>query len=97
MNINLTPKGRFLETPTNLGPHRKMVDSPEFIRATEIAMLQFQLAITQSGVDQKEMSLGPAGLKVLGAQEFLSILKNLSETPKAPPTILRADNLNHAI
>lgn len=74
-----------------------MVDSVTFQRAIDFAMLQFAYAISQAPILPEEISLGAAGLKLRGAQDFLSILRNLSEQSKAPAPIVRLDNLNHAV
>jgi len=95
--INLTAKARFLESNENISAHRKLVDSREFQRACDFAMLSFAHAASQAPIAPEEMSLGAAGLKLRGAHEFLSIFRNLSEAPQKPPTILRHDNLNHEV
>jgi len=91
---NTTPKFRFIESGNNVTQHRKMVDQPEFQRACDFAMLSFSLAVSQTPITQEELSLGAAGLKLRGAQDFLSIFRNLSEQPKVPSNIVPV-GLNH--
>ena len=95
--MNLTAKARFLESNDNISTHRKLIDSKEFQRAADFAMLSFSHAVSQAPVDPQEMSLGAAGLKLRGAHEFLSIFRNLSEAPQKPDRIVRMDNLNHEV
>lgn len=75
-----------------IGEHRQMVDSPAFTRACDMAMLQLQQNVT--GTITNGDGAGAAGLRMQGAIEFLSILRNLSETttplPRRPD-----DNLAH--
>ena len=91
-NPNKTPKQRFTEMSQWIGEHRQMVDSVAFSRACDFAMLQFQQAVTASITNGE--GAGAAGLKMQGAQQFLEILRNLSET--TTPSVRRPDdNLQH--
>ena len=91
-NPNKTPKQRFLEMSQWIGEHRQMVDGQAFTRACDFAMLQFQKDITAPITDGT--GAGSAGLRLQGAQQFLQILRNLSEAPTA--TVSRPDdNLKH--
>lgn len=89
---NATPKARFLESGDNITKHRKMVDSGEFQRACDFAMLQYTGGI--SGEITDGTTAMAVGLKLLGAQQFLQVLRNLSEAPKAPSNIVPV-GLNH--
>ncbi len=97
MTPNASPKTRFLESNDNVSTHRKMVDSREFQRASDHAMLQFSLAVCTGPVSPEEMSMGAAALKLRGAHDFLSIFRNLSEAPQRPSPILQVHNLDHKI
>lgn len=89
---NPSPKARYIESGSNVSSHRKMVDQPEFTRACDFAMLQYVAGLTGSITDTG--SATSVGLQILGAQQFLSVLRNLSEVPKAPTNIV-TPNLNH--
>lgn len=91
-NPNKTPKQRFTEMSQWVGEHRTMVDSVAFTRACDFAMLQFQKSVTASITSGE--GAGAAGLKMQGAQQFLDILKTLSET-SAPTSVRPDDNLKH--
>lgn len=91
-NPNKSPKQRFVEMSQWVGEHRQMVDSQAFVRACDMAMLQFQRDIT-ANINSGD-GAGAAGLKMQGAQKFLEILRNLSET--STPEVRRPDdNLAH--
>lgn len=69
-----------------------MVDSTAFTRACDFAMLQFQQTATANITNGE--GAGSAGLRLQGAQQFLDILRNLSET--STPAVRRPDdNLQH--
>ena len=94
---NPTPKSRFIESSQNISSHRKLVDDPAFQRSLDYAMLEFANTLARTSIEPQDISLGAAGLKLRGAQEFLHIFRNLSEQPKDLPKIARLDNLNHAV
>lgn len=92
-NPNKSPKQRFTEMSQWVGEHRQMVDSVAFIRACDFSMMQYQQQVTGAVVDGT--SAASAGLRLQGAIEFLNLLRNLSESPPAPPKRTN-DNLNYA-
>ena len=91
-NPNKSPKQRFTEISQWVGEHRQMVDSLAFTRACDMAMLQFQQTVTSSINDAN--GAGAAGLKMQGAQQFLTILRTISET-STPSSARPDDNLKH--
>jgi hypothetical protein len=91
-NPNKSPKQRFIDMGLWVTDHRVMVDSQAFTRACDFAMLQFQRVVTANVVDGN--GAGAAGLRIQGAQQFLEIMRNLSETPQIPTT-RNDDNLKH--
>lgn len=95
--VNPSPKARFQESTDNVSRHRTLVDSKEFQRAIDFALLQFGLALATQPLSQEEFQIGAAGLKLRGVHDFISILRNLSETPKPLAIVNRNDNLNHQI
>lgn len=88
---NPTPKQRFQESNDNISKHLKLVDSHEYQRAIDFAMLEYVDSTLSSIRDQGTAMV--AGIKLLGAHEFLREFRDLSEvqTPIRPPTIV--DNL----
>lgn len=92
---NPTPKDRFQSSDVRISDHRKMVASEQFERACDFAMLEYGMRL-RAGLDEDSpQSIMNAGLKAAGAQEFLLILRNLSEKPIAPATLSIAKNLDH--
>ena len=89
---NPTPAQRFRDAPDNIRKHRDMIDSHEFQRAADFAMLEYQVRLT--------MSANPApadviGQRITGALEFLQVMRFLGEVPQ--PVAPRRDvgQLNH--
>lgn len=88
--VNASPKTRFQESGQNLSKHRSLVESTEFQKALDVAMLQYNAELASKCTDANAaMRLG---LCILGAQEFVAVLKNLGVTPVAP-TRKPSDNL----
>jgi hypothetical protein len=88
---NPTPKQRFQESNDNISKHLKLVDSHEYQRAIDFAMLEYVDSTLSSIRDQGTAMV--AGIKLLGAHEFLREFRDLSEvqTLIRPQTIV--DNL----
>lgn len=91
--INLSPKGRFLQSNDNVSRHRAMLETREFERASDFAMVQYCAAISESVKDAN--SACAAGFKLQGAFEYAHTFRNLSEQPQRPPGPVIKDNLNH--
>lgn len=91
-NPNKSPKQRFVEISQWIREHRQMVDSPAFTRGCDYALLQFQQSLAASITDGT--TAATVGLQIKGAQLFLEMLRNLSETP-TPPARRNDDNLTH--
>lgn len=86
---NPSPRHRFQESANNVSLHRKMVDSHEFQRATDFAMLEYSASLSTQTVDFQG---GAANhFKLRGALEFLQTLRVLAE---APPKIRVMDKDN---
>jgi hypothetical protein len=76
---NPTPKTRFLESGLRISEHRKMVDSPAFQAGADSALLEYSALLSTQSVDGQGAAANH--FKLRGAQEFLQVLRNLSETP----------------
>lgn len=82
-NMNASPKARFQEASSLLGKHRDFVTSAEFNRAMDFGLLQLQAELcAKCDSPDKAMSVG---MRLLGAQELIQIVKNLAVTQPAPP------------
>lgn len=96
-NPNKSPKERFVEMSQWVGEHRQMVDSQAFTRGCDMALLQYQrqlsASISHEGLNSGNLAAS-AGLRMQGAMEFLSILRNISEVPSPAPR-RSDDNLTH--
>lgn len=86
--LNPAPKTRFLESAQNISSHRQMVDSREFVRGADFALLQYQRSLLA-----KETNPTIVGMKMAGAQEFLAEFLLLSEEVKMKPVTPVSDNL----
>lgn len=89
---NPTPKARFMESNDSCSKHRTMIDSNEFQRAADFAMLEYQARIATQTEPQAAAVMG---LKVMGALEFLQTLRNLAEPAQRVIPLRPQDNLNH--
>jgi len=91
---NPSPKQKFLELGSNIEQHRRMVDRPEFETAIDTSLLEYQRVLCEQRGD---MSVAAANhLKLCGAQEFIHVLRNLSELPQLPQ-VEKITNLRHNI
>lgn len=75
--LPLTPKARFLLSNDNISKHRIMVDSNEFQRACDFAMLQYQTQLMGAVTDGN--GAAQVGIKLRGAHEFMQIFRLLSD------------------
>ena len=88
--LNPSPKARFQQAPDNISKHRALVDSKEFQRACDFALLQYQAELSQRIVDGTNAAANY--FRMLGAQEFIQTMRLLSEsTPRV--TVVDPDNL----
>jgi hypothetical protein len=90
-SVNPTPKARFQLSAQNISAHRELVDKREFERASDFALLQFQAELCD-----KENNPTIVGLKIAGAQEFLKVLRALSENEVLKIAPRPNDNLAQA-
>lgn len=87
VTLNPSPKSRFQESGNNLSEHRKLIETPAFRRACDMAMLQYTIQVNGQTLDGN--SAAASAFRLLGAQEFLNTLILLAENvippaPKAP-------------
>jgi hypothetical protein len=91
--VNLAARQRFQLSPDNLRKHRDMIETHEFQRGTDFAMLDTAAFLAATVKDDE--SAKAAGHALRGAHEFLYRLKMLAEVPKSQPKIVDMGNLNH--
>jgi len=89
---SLSPREQFREHADSITKHRNLVDLPEFQRAAQYAMLEFQ-ALLSAQVKDANSALA-VGYKLQGGLELISILRNLAEPTPALPKIVN-QQLNH--
>lgn len=76
LHASLSPQERFQLSGDNISKHRQLVDTNEFSRGADFAMLQFQVDLVK-----RENNPTVIGLKLAGAQDYLRLFKLLSERP----------------
>ena len=86
---NASPKTRFMASNDNITKHRNLVDSREFERAADFAMMEYTAQLAQ-----RESNSAIVGLKIVGALEFLKEFRLLSEKPEIKPLPKVSDNLS---
>lgn len=91
---NPTPKKRFQESTDNISKHRDLIQTREFERASDFAMLQYAARL-QEETNGNLNSAAAAHLRMTGAQEFLSIFRNLGESVELPTHRVETPNLDH--
>lgn len=89
---NPTPKARFQESGDNISKHREFLQTKEFERAIDWALLQFQFRLCEEGGDLNQCA--SKHLRMQGAHEFILTLRMLAETPMRE-TIANITNLDH--
>ena len=90
--LNPSPKTKFQALPTNISIHRQLVDRPEFEFAAQTALLEYQRVLCEQRVDMSQAAANH--MKLCGAQEFLHVFWNLSETQRFSP-VEKMQNLKH--
>jgi len=80
--INPSPKSRFMKmAPVILTRHRDMVSSDQFDLSSDFALAEMVRKLVENSDGNQYYSMA-AFLRIQGAVEYLSQLKNLAETPK---------------
>jgi len=93
---NPTPKTRFQASPDSVSKHRDMVASREFERAIDFALLHYQRQVTELSTENFNVA-GANQFRLIGAQEFVAVLRNLSEAPTLLDRGVSIANLNHKV
>ncbi len=87
-NPNPSPKQKFLGIKHCVDAHRELMQRPDLATSLEQALLQLQWEICGGNLQGTIDGNGAAArfYKLLGAHEFLRILKTLAEVPTVLPT-----------
>lgn len=80
---NPTPKQRFLLNTRALKDYVGILDTDAFQTATDLAMLEYQQALSRGTTDA--LTASAAGYKLKGALEFLQTLRTLPDTSTIAP------------
>ena len=76
--------------------HRKLLESDQLQMSLDFAMLQYQ-AMVANAMNSNMESSAAAGLRLLGAQEFLATFRLLAESANLPPKPTNRTNLDHSV
>ena len=94
-NYNPSPKDRFQAVRENITAHHAMMERDSFNRACDFAMLEFQSRLV--GQTRDGNAAMATGFRIMGAVEFVSILKTLAEANLPPAVRKDLDNLDAGI
>lgn len=75
---NISPRQRFQQSGVRLSNHREMIASEAFKAAIDIGLLQYQTELAAKCTDANAAMR--VGLCILGAQEFVTVLRQLGDT-----------------
>ena len=87
---NISPRDRFQMSEVRLSNHRDMISSDIFRTALETALLQYQVELASKCSDANAAMR--VGLCILGAQEFVTVLRALGDRTSITHTRV-SDNL----
>lgn len=82
INVNPTPKQRFVAVSAYVTAHRDLIQRPEVQRAFDYALAQ--MLYEQSSEVSDGNSAAAGFYRMAGAQRFVTVLKELGETPNVP-------------
>lgn len=80
--LTASPKQRFMQNASNVATHRAIVQSPDFQRSLDSALLNYTQKMSKVSGQQAAIS----SLKIAGAVEFIEELKTLAEATRLPET-----------
>lgn len=91
--INPTPKQEFLTDGKAVTAHRNLMQMPPLQHSIRAALAQYQRVMADRRVTEGNLA-AMNHFKAQGAQEFISTLITLAESPTSPPTRTNSGNLN---
>lgn len=83
--VHHSAKARFQQSADNISKHHKIVDSSEFQRGIDFALLAYQEYLTMNCRDANTAMT--AMVKQSGAHEFIQIFKELADPQPTMPTL----------
>lgn len=91
---NPTPREIFRESGDSVTKHRNLIDLPEFSRAVNFSLLEFQTLLAAQVKDGNSAMC--VGFKLQGALELMTVMRNLAE-PAPVLQRLVEKSLNHQV
>jgi len=82
MDINASPKAILIQDATRVKAHKLLVQNETFTSGVDASLLQYQRYLGQKDVESSEAAANH--YKMVGAMEFVAVLKTLAETPQIP-------------
>ncbi len=92
---NPSPKARFVSSPTLVKSHRDLLADNQLQMSMDFALLQYQATLTNN-MPSDMAGAAAVGLRLLGAQEFVSTFRLLAETANLPAPAKNNGNLDHS-
>ena len=92
ITLNPSPKTRFQADKKLVEQHNRLIERPDLQTSIDYAMLEYQAQLT--GVAAGGNEAAAAHFRLMGAHEFVNILKRLTEQ-FTPAVVKQQDNLNH--
>lgn len=84
-----TPRGRFIQVPSNLSSHRRILDNPDFQKSVDVALLEYTRAIVSLSGELDSAGAQQAAAAcfhlISGAHQFLEVFNRLAD-PAVPPS-----------
>ena len=80
MNRNPSPKTEFLKIKDAVAGHAALLDNPYFQNSLSTALMEFQRGLSMKVPVDNFNACASGHLMMVGAQDFINILLNLSET-----------------
>lgn len=89
--VHLSPKSRFQQSQDNLKKHHALVDSNDYARGVDFALLEYQsqLALKCSN----DAAAHGMGVKITGVLEYLEVFKRLADVNVVPTHTRIQDHL----
>lgn len=85
INVNPSPKQRFIATKAYVDAHRDFCQRPDLQRALDFALAQYAWELCAMDMDGNKAAQNQ--FKLTGAHEFVRTLKSLAETPMMPRVV----------
>jgi len=83
---------QFMALKANIESHRKLLDQPQFELSLHYALLEYVRLLCEQRTDMSGAAANQ--FKLIGAKEFVHVMKTLAESPRVPAA-QTSDNLLH--